>query len=111
MKKPTLVIFPVILYQRRYIRHFPMHPHGSTHGLRRGAEVKNTGGMISVPVGPETLGRMFNVLGEPIDGLQAVKAKKNYPIHRDAPSFTDQSTETEILETGIKVIDLICPIL
>ncbi|HLC76483.1 MAG TPA: F0F1 ATP synthase subunit beta [Candidatus Peribacterales bacterium] len=84
---------------------------GSTDGLRRGAEVKNTGGMITVPVGPETLGRMFNVLGDPIDGLPEVKTKKRYPIHREAPSFTDQSTSTEILETGIKVIDLICPIL
>jgi len=84
---------------------------GSTDGLRRGSEVTYTGGPISVPVGPETLGRMFNVLGEPIDGLPAFKAKKYYPIHRPAPSFTDQSTSTELLETGIKVIDLICPIL
>ncbi|HLD08344.1 MAG TPA: F0F1 ATP synthase subunit beta [Candidatus Peribacterales bacterium] len=84
---------------------------GSTDGLRRGSEVKNTGEVIMVPVGPETLGRMFNVLGQPIDGLPNVKAKKYYPIHREAPKFTDQSTTTEILETGIKVIDLICPIL
>ena len=84
---------------------------GSTDGLQRGAAVTNTGAQISVPVGEETLGRMFNVLGEPIDGLPAVKAKKYYPIHRAAPAFSEQSTETEILETGIKVIDLICPIL
>lgn len=84
---------------------------GSTDGLARGMEVKNTGAPISVGVGPETLGRMFDVLGKPIDGMPAIKTKKKYPIHRPAPSFTDQSTETEVLETGIKVIDLICPIL
>ncbi len=84
---------------------------GSTDGLARGTEVEETGAPISVPVGDVTLGRMFNSLGEPIDGLPAVKTKKMYPIHRAAPSFTDQKTETEILETGIKVIDLICPIL
>ncbi len=84
---------------------------GSTDGLQRGVAVVDTGAAISVPVGPETLGRMYNVLGEPIDGLPEVKTKKKYPIHRPAPSFTDQSTETEVLETGIKVIDLICPIL
>ena len=83
----------------------------STDGLRRGVAVEDTGGAISVPVGPETLGRMFNVLGEPIDGMPQIQVKKRYPIHRPSPSFTDQSTETEILETGIKVIDLICPIL
>ena len=84
---------------------------GSTDGLQRGAMVTSTDKPIQVPVGPETLGRMFNVLGEPIDGLPPVHAKKHYPIHRPAPSFMDQSTDTEILETGIKVIDLICPIL
>ncbi len=84
---------------------------GSTDGLQRGAMVTNTEKPIQVPVGPETLGRMFNVLGEPIDGLPPVKAKKKYSIHRPAPSFMDQSTETQVLETGIKVIDLICPIL
>ena len=84
---------------------------GSTDGLRRGAVVENTGRPISVPVGPVTLGRMFNVLGEPIDGLPAVTATKTYPIHRPAPPLTDQSAETQVLETGIKVIDLICPIL
>ncbi len=84
---------------------------GSTDGLQRGVEVEDTGAPISVPVGPETLGRMFDVLGEPIDGMKFEKAKKYFPIHRPAPLFTDQATETEILETGIKVIDLICPIL
>ncbi|MEA3464378.1 MAG: F0F1 ATP synthase subunit beta [Patescibacteria group bacterium] len=83
---------------------------GSTDGLKRGDKVINTGAGISVPVGDETLGRIFNVLGDPVDGKEAVKIKKRYPIHREAPKFIDQSTKTEILETGIKVIDLICPI-
>jgi F-type H+-transporting ATPase subunit beta len=84
---------------------------GSTDGLARGAEVIDTGAPISVPVGKETLGRMFDILGEPLDNMPAVKTKKKYPIHRPAPKFVDQSTKTEILETGIKVIDLICPII
>lgn len=84
---------------------------GSTDGLKRQMEVTDTGAPISVPVGKETLGRMFNLLGEPIDGMEKAKTKKRYPIHRPTPEFTDQSTETEILETGIKVIDLICPFL
>ncbi len=83
----------------------------STDGLMRGMPVKNTGAPISVPVGKETLGRMFNVTGQPIDTLGPVKTKKTSPIHRDAPSFKDQSTKAEILETGIKVVDLICPFL
>ena len=82
----------------------------STDGLKRGAKVKSTGGSITVPVGKESLGRMYNVIGEPIDGLGPTKAKERLPIHRPAPSFVDQSTKTEILETGIKVIDLIAPI-
>lgn len=83
---------------------------GSTDGLRRGDKVKNTGKGISVPVGPKTLGRMFDVLGNPIDGKVAPKTEKKYEIHRPAPAFISQSTKTEILETGIKVIDLICPV-
>lgn len=83
----------------------------STDGLKRGAEVTNTGAGISVPVGSATLGRMFNVLGDPIDGAEAPKAEHKYPIHRPTPKLTDQSTKNEVLETGIKVIDLICPIL
>lgn len=82
---------------------------GSTDGLRRGMEVVDTGAPINVPVGQETLGRMFNLLGEPIDGKPAVSTKLTLPIHRDAPKFNEQSTEAEIFETGIKVIDLICP--
>jgi F-type H+-transporting ATPase subunit beta len=81
----------------------------TTDGLVRGTPVVNTGSPISVPVGKETLGRMFSVLGDPIDGKPAVVAKQRYPIHRDSPKFVDQSTKTEILETGIKVIDLIAP--
>ncbi|MBI2634798.1 F0F1 ATP synthase subunit beta, partial [Candidatus Peregrinibacteria bacterium] len=84
---------------------------GSTDGLQRNQDVKNLGAPISVPVGRETLGRMFDVLGNPLDDKEPVKAKKYYPIHRAAPSFDQQSTETQVLETGIKVIDLICPII
>ena len=83
----------------------------TTDGLERGMEVTDTGAPITVPVGPETLGRMFNVIGEPIDNLGDAKTKKFYPIHRAAPEFKEQSTKSEILETGIKVIDLICPFL
>ncbi len=82
---------------------------GSTDGLSRGMEVKDAGQPISVPVGTETLGRIFNVLGQPLDDKEAVKTKEKWPIHRPAPKFTEQSTKTEIFETGIKVIDLICP--
>ncbi|MCK9378965.1 MAG: F0F1 ATP synthase subunit beta [Candidatus Moranbacteria bacterium] len=83
---------------------------GSTDGLRRGMEVTDTGAAISVPVGAGVLGRMFNLLGETIDGIDAeIKSERRDPIHRDAPSFAEQSTQAEILETGIKVIDLICP--
>ena len=84
---------------------------GSTDGLSRGAEVRHTGGPISVPVGKVTLGRIFNVLGETIDGGELVRGSEKLPIHRKAPEYADQSTQTEILETGIKVIDLICPVL
>ncbi len=83
---------------------------GSTDGLKRGDRVLDTGAAISVPVGQETLGRIFNVLGEVVDGGAPVKTEKKYPIHRPAPKFVDQSNSMEILETGIKVIDLICPI-
>ena len=83
----------------------------STDGLKRGMPVKNTGEQITVPVGEATLGRMFNVLGDAIDGKDEVKGDTRYPIHRTAPALTEQSTRSEILETGIKVVDLICPIL
>jgi F-type H+-transporting ATPase subunit beta len=81
----------------------------ATEGLKRGDEVINTEAPISVPVGPETLGRIINVIGEPIDEKGEVKTKEKWPIHRQAPKFTDQSTETEQLVTGIKVIDLLAP--
>ena len=81
----------------------------ATEGLKRGDEVINTGAPISVPVGPETLGRIINVVGESIDEKGEVKAKEKWPIHRAAPKFTDQATETEQLVTGIKVIDLLAP--
>ena len=81
----------------------------STEGLKRGDVVINTGEPILVPVGPETLGRIINVIGDPIDEKGAVKTKEKWPIHRQAPKFTEQSTETEMLVTGIKVIDLLAP--
>ena len=82
---------------------------GPTEGLVRGMEVISTESPITVPVGRETLGRMFNVLGEPIDGLPPIEGTKRLSIHRSAPKFKDQSTKKEIFETGIKVIDLLCP--
>jgi F-type H+-transporting ATPase subunit beta len=81
----------------------------ATDGLARGLAAVDTGGPISVPVGPNTLGRVFNVLGEPIDDQGPVESDVRYPIHRDAPSFEDQTTAVEVFETGIKVIDLIAP--
>ncbi len=83
----------------------------STDGLRRGMKATNTGGPITVPVGKATLGRIFNVVGEPIDGLGKVDAARRDPIHRQPPAFTEQSTTAEIFETGMKVVDLICPFL
>src|SRR5208283_198231 len=82
---------------------------GSADGLRRGMKVKNTGTGISVPVGPATLGRIMDVLGRPIDERGPVAAQTRMPIHRDAPTFEELSPSTELLETGIKVIDLVCP--
>ena len=81
----------------------------ATDGLQRGREAFSTGGPIMVPVGSATLGRVFNVLGEPIDGLGPVDAQLYYPIHRSAPPFDEQSTRVEVFETGVKVIDLIAP--
>jgi len=81
----------------------------STEGLKRGNKVTDTGSPITVPVGPETLGRIINVIGEPIDQKGKVSTKERWPIHRPAPKFTEQSTETEILVTGIKVVDLLAP--
>ena len=81
----------------------------STDGLVRGAKAVDTGGPISVPVGRECLGRIFNLLGEPVDNLPAPETAERWPIHRDPPSYEEQQNTTEILETGIKVVDLICP--
>ncbi|MBL36810.1 MAG: F0F1 ATP synthase subunit beta [Xanthomonadales bacterium] len=82
---------------------------GSTDGLKRGLDVANTGDAITVPVGKETLGRIMNVLGEPIDEMGDIGEQERMPIHRKAPSFEEQASSNELLETGIKVIDLICP--
>ena len=81
----------------------------ATEGLVRGNDAVDTGAPITVPVGPETLGRIMNVIGEPVDEGKPVKSKKHYPIHRPAPDYVDQSTEAEILVTGIKVVDLLAP--
>jgi F-type H+-transporting ATPase subunit beta len=83
----------------------------STDGLLRGTPVTDTGGPIAVPVGPPTLGRMFNVLGQPIDGQPAPRGAQRWPIHRPAPPFVEQATQAQVFETGIKVIDLVAPIL
>ena len=82
---------------------------GPTDGLARGVEVTDTERPVVVPVGPETLGRLFNVTGEPLDNLGPVEAPEYWPIHRPPPSFEEQETSTELLETGIKVFDLITP--
>ena len=82
---------------------------GTSDGLKRGLKVENTGNPIQVPVGTKTLGRIMNVLGEPIDEQGDIGAEENWAIHRPAPSYEEQSNSTELLETGIKVIDLICP--
>ena len=82
---------------------------GTTDGLKRGLEVKNTGAPINVPVGKGTLGRIMNVLGEPIDNKGPIKSDSTMPIHRAPPTFAEQASEVQLLETGIKVVDLICP--
>jgi len=82
---------------------------GPTEGLARGTEVMDTGGPVPVPVGPETLGRLFNVIGDPLDNLGPVETQTRWPIHRPPPSFEEQLTATELLETGIKVFDLVTP--
>ena len=81
----------------------------TTEGLVRGQDVIDTGASITVPVGPATLGRIMNVIGEPIDEAGPIAAATSSPIHREAPSFAEQSTSAEVLVTGIKVIDLMCP--
>ena len=81
----------------------------STDGLVRGTDAVDTGSPITVPVGDECLGRVFNLLGDPVDNKPAPEAKERWAIHRPAPSYEEQTPATEILETGIKVVDLICP--
>src|SRR5665213_383916 len=84
---------------------------GSTDGLRRGVDVVDTGGPLTVPVGKETLGRVFNLLGEPIDNRGPVNTTERRPIHREQPAFVDLSPKADVFETGIKVIDLLTPFL
>lgn len=105
-KKETLVVEVAQHLGGDTVRCIAMGP---TDGLIRGMEAQATGAPITVPVGENTLGRIFNVLGEPIDNKEAPKAVEYLPIHRDAPEFEEQATTAEILETGIKVVDLLCP--
>lgn len=81
----------------------------STDGLVRGMEVVDTGETIAMPIGEDVRGRLFNVVGEAIDGIKAPEGKRSYPIHREAPAFDELATSSEMLETGIKVVDLLCP--
>ena len=81
----------------------------STEGLIRGQDVRDTGDVITVPVGEPTLGRIMNVVGEPVDQKGPIAAAKRYPIHRDTPAFTEQETQVQAFETGIKVVDLLAP--
>lgn len=104
----AVVIEVVQQLEDGYVRGIAMT---STEGLKRWDTVEGTGAPITVPVGPEVLGRVFNVLGAPIDGKEAVTTTEKWPIHRKAPSFTSLSTKAETLETGIKVIDLLAPVL
>src|SRR4029079_8229488 len=92
----------------RWVRTVSM---SGTEGLRRGLPVTDTGGPISMPVGPGVMGRVLNVTGAPVDERGPVAADKYYPIHRPAPSLIEQSTSPQVLATGVKVIDLICPFL
>jgi F-type H+/Na+-transporting ATPase subunit beta len=106
-EKPTKLVLEVQQHLGgSWVRTIAM---GASEGLKRGIAVKDTGAPISVPVGEGVLGRVFNVLGEPVDERGPVKADKMYPIHRPAPALVDQETKPQLLETGIKVIDLICP--
>jgi F-type H+-transporting ATPase subunit beta len=105
--RPDNLVIEVALHLgERTVRAIAMD---TTDGLRRGQDVKNTGAPITIPVGPATLGRIMNVVGEPVDERGPIDAKMTYPIHRPTPEFVDQSTSVEILETGVKVIDLIAP--
>src|SRR5580765_3044547 len=92
----------------RWVRTISM---SGTEGLKRGVEVQDSGGPISMPVGPGVMGRVLDVTGQPVDERGPVTAEKRYPIHRPPPALIDQSTSPQVLSTGIKVIDLICPFL
>lgn len=105
-KKDNLVLEVAQHIGERTVRTIAMD---ATDGLRKGLSVTDTGGPISVPVGREVLGRILNVVGDPVDDGPVVQAKKHTPIHRKAPVFTEQSTQVEMLETGIKVVDLLAP--
>lgn len=105
-EQPALILEVEKQLEGNWVRCVSM---GSTDGLQRGLPVRRTYAPIEVPVGPETLGRVFNILGQPIDGKGPLEAGLRYPIHRPAPSFEDQSTRVEVFETGLKVIDLIAP--
>src|SRR3989338_7656668 len=106
IEQPALIAEVAMQLEENVVRAVAL---ASTDGLKRGAEVIDIGRPISVPVGPATLGRMFNVLGEPIDGGGAVEAKKPCPIPRNPPAFHEIVTRSEVFETGIKVIDLLAP--
>ena len=106
LQEHTLVLEVAQELGERTVRPIAMD---STDGLVRGQEVVDTGGPITMPVGPGTLGRIMNVIGDPVDERGPIPATKRYPIHRDAPSFEDQSTSAEVLVTGIKVVDLLAP--
>ncbi len=108
MQDRTLVLEVAQELGERTVRTVAMD---STDGMVRGQEVVDTGGPITMPVGPETLGRILNVIGEPVDERGPIHTAKRYPIHREAPSFEDQATSAEILVTGIKVVDLLAPYL
>src|SRR5258707_603407 len=108
-KQPTKVTLEVQQHLGdKWVRTIAM---SGTEGLKRGFEVTDSGGPISIPVGEGVMGRVFDVTGHPVDERGPVQAEKYYPIHRPAPSLVDQSTSAEVLPTGIKVIDLICPFL
>ncbi len=118
LEVPGAEIKDIFSYSRRLVLEVAHHlgegrvravAMASTEGLTRGMKVVDTGGPISIPVGRETLGRILNIIGEPVDKLGPVKTEKTYPIHRPAPSFEDQSTTVQMLETGIKVVDLLEP--
>ena len=102
---------PLVLEVQKHIGHNWVRTVAmdATDGLRRGVPAMATGAPIMVPVGPATLGRIFNVLGQPVDGKGRVDAATHYPIHRAAPSFEEQVTRVDVFETGIKVVDLIAP--